>query len=269
MKPLRRLSAPTRQRGLTLVEFMVALVVGMLVVLAATAGMLGTRGTSLTRDDVSGLQQTSALVFRVVGQQVRQAGYIPIDANGTPLYYFDVNESTPTQVESAPRFFAVSGEDGKLNDTLTIGYAPTPDYFADCNGQAANYDPANPAAPKNQRVIASRFSVNTAGTLTCLGSGSAVPQPIAEGVERFEVRYGIGAAMGDERVSRYVKASEVGNFRLVRVVRICLQLVGSWSGHPGTEQYTDCEGESRSASDGRLRRVYTTAIGLRNNLGAL
>lgn len=64
--------------GFTLVEFLVALVVGMLIVLAAIAAMLGTRSTAMTGDDVNTLNQSSALAFRMLGQQIRQAGYIPI-----------------------------------------------------------------------------------------------------------------------------------------------------------------------------------------------
>ncbi len=71
--------------GFTLVEFLVALVVGMLIVLAAIAAMLGTRSTAMTGDDVNTLNQSSALAFRMLGQQIRQAGYIPIDPT-EPLY---------------------------------------------------------------------------------------------------------------------------------------------------------------------------------------
>ncbi|WP_249938118.1 PilW family protein [Variovorax sp. 3P27G3] len=94
------------QGGFTLVEFLVALIISMLVVLAAIASMLGTRSTAMTGDDVNALNQSSALAFRLLGQQIRQAGYIPIDAT-EPLYYFNVNAGKNTNLANEPVFFAI------------------------------------------------------------------------------------------------------------------------------------------------------------------
>lgn len=271
----RALASRLRQAGFTLVELLVALIIGMLVVLAAVASMLGTRSTAMTGEDVNALHQSSALAFRLLGQQIRQAGYIPIDAT-EPLYYFNFNADRNTNLAGEPAFFAIKGEESlgrSMNDRLKIGYAPNPDYFKDCLGQGAKsaagdaYDPASPTAADNVRVITSEFSVAN-GVLRCQGSGNAAPQPIIDGVERFDVMYGIGAAAGSEQVARYVTADDVASFNQVRTVRVCLQLAGSSRNNPGGS-YTDCDGESRASSDGRLRRVYTAVFALRNNLGAL
>jgi type IV pilus assembly protein PilW len=258
-----------RQAGFTLVEILVALIIGMLVVLAAMASMLGTRSTAATGDDVNVLHQSSALAFRLLGQQIRQAGYFPIDATG-PLYYFDVNAGT--KLDSEPAFFAIKGQEaaaGSVNDTLKVGFAPNPDFFHDCLGQVAKdkdsggaaYKPASPADPANVRLITSEFYVVN-GALRCKGSGHTTPQPIIDGVERFDVMYGIGDA-GTERVVRYVTATNVTSFDQVRTVRVCLQLAGTSRSNPGGS-YVDCDGSSRTSSDGRLRRVYTAVFALRN-----
>ncbi|UVH60091.1 PilW family protein [Variovorax paradoxus] len=269
----RKALAPIlRQAGFTLVEFLVALIIGMLVVLAAVASMLGTRTTAMTGDDVNALNQSSALAFRLLGQQIRQAGYIPIDVT-EPLYYFNFNADKNTNLASERVFFAIKGEEAQgssVNDKLKVGYAPSPDYFKDCLGQGAAtnvYNPADPTASGNLRVITSEFSVAD-GVLSCKGSGSNKSQPIVDGVERFDVMYGIGAESGSERVVRYVTAADVANFNLVRTVRVCLRLAGSTRNNPGGG-YTDCDGESQTTSDGKLRRVYTAVFALRNNLGAL
>ncbi|MBW8717654.1 MAG: PilW family protein [Variovorax paradoxus] len=258
-----------RQAGFTLVEILVALIIGMLVVLAAMASMLGTRSTAATGDDVNVLHHSSALAFRLLGQQIRQAGYFPIDATG-PLYYFDVNAGT--KLDSEPAFFAIKGQEaaaGSVNDTLKVGFAPNPDFFHDCLGQVAKdkdsggaaYKPASPADPANVRLITSEFYVVN-GALRCKGSGHTTPQPIIDGVERFDVMYGIGDA-GTERVVRYVAATNVASFDQVRTVRVCLQLAGTSRSNPGGS-YVDCDGSSRTSSDGRLRRVYTAVFALRN-----
>ncbi|HEX7867868.1 MAG TPA: PilW family protein [Variovorax sp.] len=271
----KALTPRLRQAGFTLVEFLVALIIGMLVVLAAIASMLGTRSTAMTGDDVNALNQSSALAFRLLGQQIRQAGYIPIDAT-EPLYYFNANPGKNTNLASEPVFFAIKGDESpgsSVNDKLKVGYAPNPDYFKDCLGQGpssaagAAYAPERPAASDNVRLITSEFSVEN-GSLRCKGSGNVTPQPIVDGVERFDVMYGVGAALGSERVVRYVTADDVANFKQVRAVRVCLPLVGISRNNPGGS-YTDCDGASQTSSDGKLRRVYTAVFALRNNLGAL
>ncbi|MDQ0590661.1 PilW family protein [Variovorax paradoxus] len=258
-----------RQAGFTLVEILVALIIGLLVVLAAITSVLGTRSAVMTGDDVNALHQSSALAFRLLGQQIRQAGYFPIDATG-PLYYFDVGAQKDTNLAGEPVFFAIKGQESvgrSVNDTLKVGYAPNPDYFKDCLGQdaknsaGAGYKSASPADARNVRLITSEFSVVN-GTLRCKGSGNTVPQPIIDGVERFDVMYGIGAAES-ERVVRYVTAANVGSFDQVRTVRVCLQLAGTSRSNPGGS-YVDCDGSSRTSGDGRLRRVYTAVFALRN-----
>ncbi|MGJ7498945.1 PilW family protein [Variovorax sp. ZT5P49] len=262
-----------RQAGFTLVEFLVAMVIGMLVVLAAVVSMLGTRSTAMTGDDVNALHQSSALAFGMLGRQIRQAGYIPIDAT-EPLYYFNVDRDTNLRGE--PAFFAIKGVEspsGSVNDKLKVGYAPNPDYFKDCLGQepgratGGEYDRTNPAAPGKVRLITSEFSVVN-GVLRCQGSANATPQPILDGVERFDVMYGVGAAAGSGQVVRYVTADDVASFNDVRTVRVCLQLAGTSRNNPGGS-HTDCDGVPRTSSDGKLRRVYTAVFALRNNLGAL
>jgi type IV pilus assembly protein PilW len=112
------------------------------------------------------------------------------------------------------------------------------------------------------RLITSEFSVVN-GTLRCKGSGNGTPQPIIDGVERFDVMYGIGAAAEGDRVVRYVTATDVASFDQVRTVRVCLQLAGTSRSNP-SGGYTDCSGSSQISRDGKLRRVYTAVFALRN-----
>jgi type IV pilus assembly protein PilW len=251
------------QAGLTLVEILVALIIGMLVVLAATASMLGTHRTALTGSDVNELHQSSALAFRLLGQQIRQAGYVPIDERG-PRFRFKHND--PTGLSSEPAFFAIKGTEAASaseSDTLKVGYAPSPDHFEDCLGQGAKgYNAADPTSPSNVRLVTSEFSVR-GGALRCEGSGRlGTPQPIIIGVERFDVQYGVAGTDGHQ-VARYVTAANAADFKQVRTVRVCLQLAGtSTSNTEGS--YTDCDGASKSSNDGKLRRVYTAVFALRN-----
>ena len=70
----RAANSPWTQRGVTLVELMVGIAIGLLVVAVATSALMVSRGISGTVSDASGLHQQAAHAMRVIGQQVRQAG---------------------------------------------------------------------------------------------------------------------------------------------------------------------------------------------------
>ena len=73
--------SPRTQRGVTLIELMVGLVVGLLVVAAAMGTMMVSRGISGTVSDASNIQQQAAYAMRTIGLQLRQAGSLRLDLN--------------------------------------------------------------------------------------------------------------------------------------------------------------------------------------------
>lgn len=272
MKTLQLTEGKGLQRGFTLVEFLVALVIGMLIVLAAVGSLFGTRSASLAGEDVSELQQSSARAFQLLKQQITQAGYVPIDVPNGNRGYFRINQTDSTNLDDEPVFFSVKGTEGGAgkSDTLKIGYAPAPDFFNDCLGRAADYD-ADPAASLNVRLITGEFSVDTAGNFRCKGSGGdGSSQPLISGVERFDVAYGVAGSAADPQIRRYVAADAVseGAFNRVRTVRVCLQLVARSAANTA-QRYIDCDGTKQTSADGRQRGVFVSVFALRNNLGAL
>ncbi len=71
------------QRGLSLIELLVGVAIGLLVALAATSSLMFTRLSAATAEDTWRMQQESTLAFRVIGAQLRQAGARPLVAAGT------------------------------------------------------------------------------------------------------------------------------------------------------------------------------------------
>jgi len=261
-----------RQTGLSLVEFLVSLLIGMLIVLVAVTSLFGTRSTSLASENVNELQQSAAHAFHLLRRHIAQAGFAPVDLSGNRGYY-DTNASTPTNVDGESEFFAVKGTEGGdgKNDTLKVGYAPSPDYFKDCLGQEVGpYNPLEPLSSTNVRLITSEFAVNADGKLTCRGNGAKNTPPLVEGVERFDVMYGVAATATTNQIVKYEKASALNGaeYMKVRAVRVCLQLVGRTAGNP-PQTYVDCDGKSQTLKDGKLRGVFASTFALRNNLGAL
>ncbi|RPH59097.1 MAG: prepilin-type N-terminal cleavage/methylation domain-containing protein, partial [Burkholderiales bacterium] len=72
MKPILQRRA---QRGVTLVELMVSLAVGLLIVLAASSMFLATKRTNRSQNDSALLQETGRYVLGALGRDLRMAGY--------------------------------------------------------------------------------------------------------------------------------------------------------------------------------------------------
>ena len=68
---------PQTQRGVTLIELMVGITIGLLTVAVAMGALMVSRGISGTVSDASTIQQQAAYAMRVIGLQLRQAGSLP------------------------------------------------------------------------------------------------------------------------------------------------------------------------------------------------
>ena len=72
--PQTKHAATRMQRGVTLIELMVGVAIGLLVVAVAMSALMVSRGVSGTVSDESGLQQQAAYAMRLMAKQMRQAG---------------------------------------------------------------------------------------------------------------------------------------------------------------------------------------------------
>ena len=68
-------STQRRQRGATLVELMVSIVVGLLVVLVASSLFVATKRTNRVQSDNAVLQETGRYVLGAIGRELRMAGF--------------------------------------------------------------------------------------------------------------------------------------------------------------------------------------------------
>ncbi|MDQ2696628.1 MAG: prepilin-type N-terminal cleavage/methylation domain-containing protein, partial [Pseudomonadota bacterium] len=110
------MSRDRRQRGLSLVELMLAMAVGLVL----TAGVVGvfasSRATYQIQDDLSRLQESARFVFELLSRDLREAGFVGCNYDWTRLSF-----------NAAPITQAISGIDGA---TLAGGGATTADRIA-------------------------------------------------------------------------------------------------------------------------------------------
>src|SRR5438034_11325590 len=74
-----------RQTGLTIVELMVSMTLGLLVVMAATALLLSTKSGYITQDEAARLQDTGRYALENIARAVRQAAYENWDKDDAPV----------------------------------------------------------------------------------------------------------------------------------------------------------------------------------------
>lgn len=250
----RHRSGPHRHRGVSLIELMVGIAIGMLIVVAAIGTMLYTRASSTTIGDSARLHQDAATAFRIIGETVRQTGARRLNDAGGKTVEFNPNFTglTTTVV------ITISGTDGATTptiaaDTLRIAYdSDSVVDVTDCLGSIAGGSVNN---------VTNTFEVS-AGNLRCNGNAaSTTAQPLIQSVEDFQVWYGIRDVTES---LRYVSASDIPDWSLARVetVMVCLRLSGETRSNP-TAASVGCSGEA-VAADGRIRRVFTRVFNLRN-----
>lgn len=75
-----RLASPRNQRGVTLIELMVALVLGLIVTGAALSLFIANRQTYLATEGLGRLQDNAATAFELMARDVREAAGNPCDA---------------------------------------------------------------------------------------------------------------------------------------------------------------------------------------------
>lgn len=264
--------APRRQRGASLIELLVGLIIGLLVAVAAMGTLVSTRTTALLVGDSTRLQQEAATAFRVIGSVVRQAGARRLEntsAGGQVVFNPSYAGYGTDPATAHP--YSLKGTDGVSGkpDTLEIrrDRGLSDDESVDCLGELTAEKAATRKTGTDQgkpeQPVSNAFSV-IADRLSCDGSGDTPgAHGLVGGVEDFQVWYGLRE--GD--TLRYVTATTLGSVTAapwgqVETLRVCLRLVAGANQRAGAAT-TGCQGET-VATDGRMRRVFFRVFKLRN-----
>jgi type IV pilus assembly protein PilW len=252
MKQLTRpLPRAAHQSGVSVIELLVGLTIGLIVSVAALSSFSSTRFTSATLGDSTRLHQDAATAFRTIGHHLRQAGAQQlIDTGGGNVEFNGEFEGYGGTL--SPQ--ALQGLDGANNgpDRLEVSHDTDATLNpVDCLGQGVH----------PRRGITNRFEL-VGDSLRCQGSGGNVPAPLIAGVEDFQVRYGVRT----NDTLQYLNADAswtTANWNAVETVMVCLRLVGQVGGHTG-QAIAGCRDNEVVANDGRIRRVFVRVFSMRN-----
>ena len=236
------------QAGLTLIELMIGLAVGLLVVAVATVSLLGSRSVTGAVSDISGIQQQAAYVMRTFGTQLRQAGSLYLDLGLDADGAGEITSATAFQLRGSTDT-AIAENNGSVTIRFTGYEEPT---FANAGPISRNCLGAPGSIPAGTTAsIESIFTLN--GTdLRCND------QPIAQNVAAFQVRYLLQGTDQDDPTMLYTNSAGVADWNRVQGVEVCLVLFG-------TERIDLPEGASYTGCDGSTAVNITTLAAPRTN----
>ncbi|KAA0083121.1 PilW family protein [Trinickia soli] len=259
-----------RQSGHTLLEWLVASALG-LVVLAGTLTLYRSqRETFIRSADAASMREAGAAALIVIGQHIQMAGYAPVDR--PPLRarvmpgVFGCQSARPVAggVYGEPRC-ALASSDADESDAIVVRYAddgvatwrnrsgqPT-----DCLGQGVERE-GEYAVIVNQ-FYAALPSGREEPELYCFGNGHATPQPIVEGIERLTLRYWLRGA------AEPAGAGEIDGAQWSNVVAVDLCVVVRGRRANAAKTFVDCDGRRVASPDGRGRLSLSRHLVLRNH----
>jgi type IV pilus assembly protein PilW len=239
-------------RGLSIVEIMVGLAVGLVLVAGMSNLVLGSRQTSRIERNLLEMQTIGRIGIDFVGREIRNAGF-RANRERSLADSFPV-AATPFLTAAA----VVAGE--APAGGLTLRFQGVGDnWSSDCLGNlAARGDDVWESIWLQGAQIQCRVRNRTTNTDQTL---ALIPQ-----IEALNVTYGIDDD-GDGFADAYRAAAAVADWSRVASVNLALRVVSSEDGLAATPQpYLDFDGAAVTPNDRRLRRSYSTVIALRNLL---
>ncbi|MFK7892060.1 MAG: PilW family protein [Granulosicoccus sp.] len=241
MKPNIPLHSPShkppclkKQAGLSLVELMIGMVLGLIIIAAVFNIYSGTNRSRLFTEGLLAMQENGRYGLSVLQKSFRLAGYSPLRApDQEPLSAFDLENSS---------------------DSSIVVQSRQP---YDCNGVLT--------APVGGIAINTYALNSDTQQLTCQGNAGNTVMPVVDGVEEFRVLYGIAGDAGARVPQRFVTYDATLQTENVVALRFAM-LVNS--GEPIrsrdiSETFVVLDREV-ARSDRLAREVFSSTVLLRN-----
>lgn len=207
-----------RQRGIGLIELMVALVISLFLMIGLGTVYYGMRQTSSARSGLSQLQDQQRTAMTLLGNAVQQAGFFPTPLTNISSDIFLANQ-TPFTVAGT----AITG----TSSTFSVRYrtdAASP--LATCTGLSTT-----------SSTYIDTYSISTDGTntLNCVETKDGVTsttQSMVSGISSMTVLFGVDTN-SDGSSYQYQAAAAVTTWDLVKSVKVTLYFVNPMKGQAG------------------------------------
>lgn len=266
------------QRGLSLIELMVALLIGMILMAGFLQIFMSVRSTYATNEAASRLQENGRFALDFLSEHARLAGYrdpkhidrpMPIAPpqgkgcslpSGKQASFCSVNRGVISTVQ-------IGAETG---DRVSFQYQPPIDSSGnrtDCAGEKV------PTAFEDEPIINTFTTVvsNNSSGLACqsiTSSGTSLStgwNELVDGIDAVQFQYGVSP---NGFISQYVTADNVKNWGDVSALRIAVlaNSISSVTPAPTEKEYYLLDAGPFTFTDGKMRQIFTTTVYLRNSV---
>lgn len=255
------------QHGLTLVELMIALGLGLLLVAGVGAVYLGSNQTYRTAQASARIQESGRYALDVIGRSLRQAGFKIVPSNpaaalptfsGTPVK--GVNGTCPSGDIVTVQYDGVVGEQDCQAEDITAGQIVQHTFFI-----------------RDAALRCDAVRNTTAPTPPTACPAADAGEQLLENVEDLQVLYGIDTT-SDASADRYTATP--ADWTQVVTARVCVLVRSDSDGiAPANSSYFNCDGALGTAAndaarfstgaDTRLRRPFVATFTLRNRVTAI
>ncbi|WP_255988203.1 PilW family protein [Chitinolyticbacter albus] len=243
-------------RGFTIIELMIGLALALLLAFAIASAYLQTKQSFRLQTAQSRISDEGNYVIGLYRRLLSQAGY-----RSWSGIYANAPEDTAFGAD-AP--FAVGQSLIESNNELFVRFTGDPD------GSILRCDESNDTDYPLLNVSNSKDTIYpyklylSNGALYCSKIDGTAARLIAANVVNYYVQYGIDNN-ADQVADNYVAAATVSNWKNVYATRVCIVLRSENDRlSPEAMKYLDCSGMTKTATDNRLYRTFTTTVQLRN-----
>ncbi len=268
--PLPAAATVSRQRGFSLVELMIAMVIGMALVLVVSSLFVSSRDNYQTQDEVGRLQENMRTALGLVTRLVRQTQFeqIPVSHQSALSGIFS---GTNLALEGTQGSSVAPGSQDQLRIRFQGDGNGAPGgatgAVIDCTGQGVGTE-ADATIATTSRISRNALDVrNQSGRpwLGCTVDGGAWTALIPD-IDGMEVEYGVYSDPVTRNIGSFVDAGNVTDFNLVGALRISLlfRTERESTGEIDTRTYTLGERTYGPFNDKRMRRMVSTTIAVRN-----
>lgn len=220
-----------RQRGVSLIELMVSLALSMVVLLGVIDLFIAYQHQYRLQTQLAQVQDSGRFVTDVLTRELRKAGYAE----------WQKAQTFPATSQFAQGAIVAGGD-----STLRVRYyGSTDEPLQDCLGGRL----------ESADIARATLSLNASQGLNCAVDGTS-PQPLDANVEAMALRYFVEG--------RWRRAASVGDWASVQGVSIELLVASRQDGLVDAASSYVFDGETVTALDHRLYRVYATSVALRN-----
>lgn len=239
------------QKGLTLIELMVAMILGLIFSAAAFQLLIANQRTFGLQQAIASMQEDGQMALRYIAADIRNAGRGSIIQGTIPPIILDSTHSNGNG----------HTQNGSTHDELVVNYFGT----SDCQGTTS---------PTEVDII-NRYYV-AGGALLCSGNLTGGTVELLNEVESFQVQYGLDTAKDEILgVTQYVNATQTmldastsgaDDAPVLVAIRLAVLLRSEEliQVPSGSNTHYVLNEQIASPSDSRIRRVFSTTVHIRN-----